>query len=1172
MYHIPNQTEGSSHQPPNTDQATGLIVSNADLLTAGRIYLEDRQRKINEEQARLNMDAMQLAEMARQEAIARLQAEVASGEEARRKLEALRQGALASSSSANSYQIATYEPTPSTSRIVSAEEEQRSSVNPNANWLRNPNISTTQSVTPSYSPHYQYQYQTQRSYPQGSGQQFIPAQSRPQVPALAYQHQQRQVYPSQTSTSAQPQQWTQLRHPPQSVKPSPLLQNQTYSQQPQHSLQRPSSLQISLPAPATQSQSQLHSLQPQTMKNNHQARGTMQPALPLRTQTSSPIGQQSATRESTTLNQAPPSQSKPHTGSVSSVTSASASQQTSSRPTNPAGWHTNGPIANLANPPSDTSQTMSSNQTMNAIQTPNANTNLSSALAKLSRADQKRFSLVKNYSYHWLARAEVGATEKLLSTDLFIHSLDKSQVQIGVMVNNNFKPLHFLGWIQALRKVDLFQLQNSVQSASVRASTATPGVKPTTTASNTTIPGTQAPSISKETNEHTESLVKALNSAHEQPSTPISSLSRKDSSTTASPRTPADANKKSLARDVLLALSSVKVKRQREGSGESDGRAAKRTALLPIPATQSKVANSDALMFSNFPAQAAALNYHPSIIMHPTVHQSPSAITSDQGKIIDQNQQNGTSSSRQLELSQANVNSVAKPLDNATQATTVADLGPSRLANLTESQHIQAIADSTTTATSSVSQNAPVVPSPMLQSASTTSPKASGFSEHRARSASHTSHEFDAPPLFLPDTPSPSPSPPPAINADGDSLGLADSVTVGNSNFEVLDEHREKSESRKGQADRKMIAVEIPLAPAWVRRDMSRRMRKVKLSREEADEDEVRSFIVIYDSDEEPEPRRVKDKNSRRSQSSQLAAGEDVETNFFLPTPVRDPQELAVLERSISRLQDCFCKWGGCEVILCSTKKLGQHMRNHVVESQPADKHGNPILCRICGKHEAHVPDHVENHAYHTLCCPYEECDESFRSSRKLFQHCLRYHRNDEPLRASAEPFVAVQTESPPDTPPTLPSYMVVARAVTPHPISIQRHQLLGPWVLKNIMPPVDSVSLRRYLKSKHLGRVEVPTTSDEYEFLVGRSSHSCMPSRPAKIRDFGDLNSKQVSQLINGGMSFWQDETEQPTDFSEPKNSPLLSGMPVDAGVPSGSSTDELLMTGAILKQEETG
>ncbi|KAJ3991999.1 hypothetical protein F5050DRAFT_1861623 [Lentinula boryana] len=252
------------------------------------------------------MNATQLAEMARRELIARLQAEVASGEETKRKLEAQgcfghdKQGALVSSSSANSYQIAIYESTPSTTQIVLAEEEQRSSVNPNANWLRNSKISITQSVTPSYNSN--YQYQTLRSYP-ASGQKFTPAQSRPQVPALAHQRQQRQVYPSQPSTPAQTQQRTQLRKPPQSVRPSQLLQ--TYSQQPQRSFLRPSSLQISIPAPATQSQSQLHSLQAQTMNNNHQARGTTQGAIPLQTQTSSTIGQQSATRELTDLNQAP---------------------------------------------------------------------------------------------------------------------------------------------------------------------------------------------------------------------------------------------------------------------------------------------------------------------------------------------------------------------------------------------------------------------------------------------------------------------------------------------------------------------------------------------------------------------------------------------------------------------------------------------------------------------------------------------------------------------------------------------------------------------------------------------------------------------------------------------------------------------------------------------------
>lgn len=81
------------------------------------------------------------------------------------------------------------------------------------------------------------------------------------------------------------------------------------------------------------------------------------------------------------------------------------------------------------------------------------------------------------------------------------------------------------------------------------------------------------------------------------------------------------------------------------------------------------------------------------------------------------------------------------------------------------------------------------------------------------------------------------------------------------------------------------------------------------------------------------------------------------------------------------------------------------------------------------------------------------------------------------------------------------------------------------------------------------------------------------MPSRPAKIRDFGDLNSDQVSQLINDGMSFWQEEKkDEETAFSEPGNSPSPSELPADAdgsGVPSRRSTDELVLSGIGFDEE---
>lgn len=118
------------------------------------------------------------------------------------------------------------------------------------------------------------------------------------------------------------------------------------------------------------------------------------------------------------------------------------------------------------------------------------------------------------------------------------------------------------------------------------------------------------------------------------------------------------------------------------------------------------------------------------------------------------------------------------------------------------------------------------------------------------------------------------------------------------------------------------------------------------------------------------------------------------------------------------------------------------------------------------------------------------------------------------------------------------------------------------------MMPLVDTVSLKRYLKAKHLGRVEIPNTSDEYDFLMTRSSNSCMPSRPAKIRDLGDLNSSQLSQLITDGMtlSLWGKETAP---------SKRLSSLPAPPVGSSSSShkdralTDELLLSNKTQEQE---
>ncbi|KAJ3972125.1 hypothetical protein EV361DRAFT_164574 [Lentinula raphanica] len=285
-----------------------FTLSNADILSAGRIYLEDRQRKINEEQARLNMDALQFAEMARQEAVARLQAEIAAGEEAKRQLEALtRQSAPVPMNAVTSYQIPpTYEPTPSTTRIVPVEEEQKSPLTSSGKW---PNTSKVPSNYPSY------QYQTQQPNPPSAGQQFTFVQvGSSQAPATIPQ--QRPAYNSQSSASAQTQQYTQPRQPPPAQSSiSQKQQYQSFSTQSQFSTQqhqRPISQQTSSSTPYQSFFNSQSTVNPPT-------RATISSTQPQRPASSSTTGQQYVTSRPPTAQNPTPLASVPHTVSIPSA-------------------------------------------------------------------------------------------------------------------------------------------------------------------------------------------------------------------------------------------------------------------------------------------------------------------------------------------------------------------------------------------------------------------------------------------------------------------------------------------------------------------------------------------------------------------------------------------------------------------------------------------------------------------------------------------------------------------------------------------------------------------------------------------------------------------------------------------------------------------------------------
>ncbi|KIK67612.1 hypothetical protein GYMLUDRAFT_785475 [Collybiopsis luxurians FD-317 M1] len=232
--HFNNQSGGSSQS--NSHHVSNPPVSaelRAHILQQQQ-HLDEQQRLIDQQQARLARERMQLAEIARQQALdaqaLQLQAEIAAGEEAKRKLDLLlnqqrnrASNAVVPSTFVDPRQLnTTYEPTPSTSKIVAVEEDQHSHLSPSArastnsygkSTTANTNVGNYMSFN---NPHHHHQPTQQTT----SGQQ-----QRPQAPVS---NQQKGYIPQQWTQSSQSQPQIQTFQQPIQQ------QSATHPQQQQH--------------------------------------------------------------------------------------------------------------------------------------------------------------------------------------------------------------------------------------------------------------------------------------------------------------------------------------------------------------------------------------------------------------------------------------------------------------------------------------------------------------------------------------------------------------------------------------------------------------------------------------------------------------------------------------------------------------------------------------------------------------------------------------------------------------------------------------------------------------------------------------------------------------------------------------------------------------------------
>ncbi|KAF9498777.1 hypothetical protein BDN71DRAFT_1587136 [Pleurotus eryngii] len=336
-------------------------------------------------------------------------------------------------------------------------------------------------------------------------------------------------------------------------------------------------------------------------------------------------------------------------------------------------------------------------------------------------------------------------------------------------------------------------------------------------------------------------------------------------------------------------------------------------------------------------------------------------------------------------------------------------------------------------------------------------------------------------PLFLRSSSSPIDHPIP--DADMNFHGPPDSPT----GFDGQQKHGVTTQSRKSGKLRQ-VEVVIPPPPPYVARYLKKTGKRQAVDRDYSTSESTEDTLS------EPEP-----------------AGADSIPGSVIEE--YDLEESKMVWEAGERARRRPCMWKECDTVLNSAKTLLTHLRRFHGDGVELGGDESVHICswHHCGQIFADQESffkHIDRHAWYPLCCIYEGCDETSRSTRQLRHHYETSHKEGDAMKPTPDPFPRLSLAEPPALPPSIPPYILAARVI-PATISQARHSTLGPWVLRRLFPPVN-VRAKRH----HLGAIRLSTGSDNpYEFLNGFS-------RPAKVPQLEDLNSAEVSLAAHNGMS----------------------------------------------------
>ncbi|KAH0587934.1 hypothetical protein H2248_006686 [Termitomyces sp. 'cryptogamus'] len=371
-------------------------------------------------------------------------------------------------------------------------------------------------------------------------------------------------------------------------------------------------------------------------------------------------------------------------------------------------------------------------------------------------------------------------------------------------------------------------------------------------------------------------------------------------------------------------------------------------------------------------------------------------------------------------------------------------------------------------------------------------------------------------PLFLP---SPSSSP---------VADLSDSIRDISANFNP-------NALRHARQPTRSFYISVPPDPLWLQQHKAQQLRNKGQQFADESERELTSGGIMggeetslggdrraEEGDEEDEDNAIID----------LDPANDLASDEF---------EREAILLSCSRIREQSCKWNNCRVILSSTEKLVRHLayaHQEIFEDISVCRWQH---CGQPAFNWAKLFRHLKGHALVPLQCAYQDCEESFRTPRQLVKHHQAEHRNDSP-KPSDTPFSPILKTPPDASPPVLPSYlmepiqrpsMTKERHGNLGPWVLR--QIAGP--INHEVKRYNAASKLLQSPSRSDKKGYQP-----YDFLSFPSTnYSSTPSLPSKIRGMEDLISGEVSNMVHNGLVLWGPQEDVSEDELSLPSSPLL-------------------------------